>query len=260
MQIQEYGNLSLMKVLMELMDSCLEFKDSSALGDDTSGEGNDWTVNNLTSIDQTTDTPTNNFCTMNPLVRYTANPTFTEGNLSFTGGGGADFAGALGTIAMTQGKWFWECKILATLTNTLVGVQQVGLNLNTSEPQNITGGTTCFYNNDGGEMKTDGTATTNDYGTFSATDIMGVAINMDDKQISIYKNGSAIISNFALSASSTEVLPFFAMYSSGAIANFGNPPFAITTGNEDANGYGNFEYEVPPGYFALCTKNLAEYG
>jgi hypothetical protein len=197
---------------------------------------------------------------MNPLVRYTANPTFTEGNLSFTGGGGADFAGALGTIAMTQGKWFWECKILATLTNTLVGVQQVGLNLNTSEPQNITGGTTCFYNNDGGEMKTDGTATTNDYGTFSATDIMGVAINMDDKQISIYKNGAAIVSNFALSASSTEVLPFFAMYSSGAIANFGNAPYTITTGNEDANGYGNFEYAVPPGYYALCTKNLAEYG
>jgi hypothetical protein len=46
----------------------LEFKDSSALGDDTSGNGNDFTVNNLTSIDQTTDTPTNNFATMNPLV------------------------------------------------------------------------------------------------------------------------------------------------------------------------------------------------
>jgi hypothetical protein len=44
------------------------------------------------------------------------------------------------------------------------------------------------------------------------------------------------------------------------IWNFGNPPFAITTGNEDANGYGNFEYAVPPGYYALCTKNLAEYG
>ena len=238
----------------------LEFKDSSALGDDTSDNSNDFTVNNLTSADQTTDTPTNNFCTMNPLVRYTANPTFTEGNLSFTGGGGADFAGALGTIAMTQGKWFWECKILATLTNTLVGVQQVGLNLNTSEPQNITGGTTCFYNNDGGEMKTDGTATTNDYGTFSATDIMGVAINMDDKQISIYKNGAAIVSNFALSASSTEVLPFFAMYSSGAIVNFGNAPYTITTGNSDANNFGNFEYAVPSGYYALCTNNLAEYG
>jgi hypothetical protein len=42
--------------------------------------------------------------------------------------------------------------------------------------------------------------------------------------------------------------------------NFGNPPFAITTGNSDANGYGNFEYAVPSGYYALNTKNLAEYG
>jgi hypothetical protein len=42
--------------------------------------------------------------------------------------------------------------------------------------------------------------------------------------------------------------------------NFGNPAFAISSGNADANGYGNFEYSVPSGYFALCTKNLAEYG
>jgi hypothetical protein len=42
--------------------------------------------------------------------------------------------------------------------------------------------------------------------------------------------------------------------------NFGNPPFTITTGNADANGYGNFEYTVPTGYYALNTKNLAEFG
>ena len=42
--------------------------------------------------------------------------------------------------------------------------------------------------------------------------------------------------------------------------NFGNPPYAISSGNADANGHGNFEYAVPSGYFALCTKNLAETG
>jgi hypothetical protein len=42
--------------------------------------------------------------------------------------------------------------------------------------------------------------------------------------------------------------------------NFGNPTFSISSGNADANGYGNFEYAVPSGYYALCTKNLAEYG
>jgi hypothetical protein len=44
------------------------------------------------------------------------------------------------------------------------------------------------------------------------------------------------------------------------ISNFGNPPFTISSGNSDANGYGNFEYAVPSGYYALNTKNLAEYG
>jgi hypothetical protein len=42
--------------------------------------------------------------------------------------------------------------------------------------------------------------------------------------------------------------------------NTGNPAFTISSGNADANGFGNFEYAVPSGYFALCTKNLAEYG
>ena len=45
-----------------------------------------------------------------------------------------------------------------------------------------------------------------------------------------------------------------------ANVNFGNPAFAISSGNTDANGYGNFEYAPPSGYYALCTKNLAKYG
>ena len=43
-------------------------------------------------------------------------------------------------------------------------------------------------------------------------------------------------------------------------ANFGNPTFSISSGNADANGYGNFEYAPPSGYYSLCTKNLAQYG
>jgi len=42
--------------------------------------------------------------------------------------------------------------------------------------------------------------------------------------------------------------------------NFGSPPYAISSGNTDGNGYGNFEYAVPSGYYSLNTKNLAEYG
>ena len=42
--------------------------------------------------------------------------------------------------------------------------------------------------------------------------------------------------------------------------NFGNPTFSISSGNSDANGYGNFEFAVPSGFYAVCTKNLAEFG
>ena len=42
--------------------------------------------------------------------------------------------------------------------------------------------------------------------------------------------------------------------------NFVNPAFTISSGNSDGNGYGNFEYAPPSGYYALNTKNLAEYG
>jgi len=44
-------------------------------------------------------------------------------------------------------------------------------------------------------------------------------------------------------------------------ANFGgSSPFTISSGNADGNGYGNFEYAVPDGYLALCTKNLGSDG
>ena len=42
--------------------------------------------------------------------------------------------------------------------------------------------------------------------------------------------------------------------------NFGSPPYAVSSGNSDGNGHGNFEYSVPSGYLAWCTKNLGSDG
>ena len=98
---------------------------------------------------------------------------------------------------------------------------------------------------------------------------MGVALDYDNETISIYKNGSIIVDNFnygATTYSSTvkdgkTIAPCIAHYGDGALSfNFGSPPYAISSGNADANGFGNFEYAVPSGYFSLCTKNLAEFG
>jgi len=235
----------------------LDFKDSAALGDDVSGNGNDFTVNNLTAIDQTTDTPTNNFCTWNAIAAPYSAPTLSEGNTKVTNNA-ANWQGAIGTFGISQGKWYWEARFDNTTNTYNHGVIDESVNFAAVNPMNATG-YTGFYNADGGEIKKDATDTTADYGTFGTNDIIGIALNMDDKQISIYKNGSVIVSNFALSTTSNLVFPCTVYYTSGICSyNFGNPSFAISSGNADGNGYGNFEYEVPSGYLALNTKNLSE--
>jgi hypothetical protein len=41
--------------------------------------------------------------------------------------------------------------------------------------------------------------------------------------------------------------------------NYGNPSFTGTD-QADANGYGAFEYAPPSGFYAICSKNLGEFG
>jgi hypothetical protein len=238
----------------------LDFENSGSLGADVSGNGNNFTVNNLTSIDQTTDTCTNNAPTLNPLIP-TSGYTFSEGNLKLTTGGSDQTSAGIGTIGITQGKWFWELKLLsANMGNHTHGIISELTDPDQSALQNKVG-VTQFRNDDGGEMTTDGTQTDNNYGIFSTGDIMGVALNADDNQISIYKNGSAIVSNFTISTTRGVLFPFVGMgLNCETQINFGSPPYTISSGNSDDNGYGNFEYSVPSGYYALNTKNLAEYG
>jgi len=98
---------------------------------------------------------------------------------------------------------------------------------------------------------------------------VGVALDLDSgtKTIQFYKNGSTIGSAQTI-ASGLLQGDFFipSMFDDGGVNdvvgsfNFGQPTFSISSGNADANGYGNFEYAPPSGYYALCTKNLAEFG
>ena len=236
----------------------LQFKNSASLGTDSSGNGNTFTVNNLTSVDQTTDTPTNNFCTWNAISAPYSAPTLSEGNTKVTNNS-ANWQGAIGTFGVSQGKWYWEGRFDSTTFSYNHGVIDESVNFSAINPMNATG-YTGFYNTDGGEMKKDGTDTTANYGTFGTNDIIGIALNMDSKQISIYKNGTILVSNFALSTTSTLVFPCTVYYSGGYCSyNFGNPPYSANSYTDGA-GYGNFSYAVPSGYYALCTKNLANFG
>jgi hypothetical protein len=237
----------------------LKFANSAALGTDSSGNGNNFTVNNLTSVDQSTDTPTNNFCTFNPVIATYSAPTLTEGNLVTTNNS-ADYDAAFGTIAVSKGKWYWELKKTDTAAAYNDGVFDVDANpFDVLNPMNVSTGYTGFYNTSGGQMRSNN-ATSGSYGTFANGDIMGIALDMDNKLMSIYKNGTIHVSNFTISTGCLNVVPTAIYYQTGSSQyNFGSPPFTISSGNADANGYGNFEYAVPAGYYALNTKNLAEY-
>ena len=231
---------------------------------DQSGEGNDFTLGGGTLTDLK-DNPDNVFATLNPLYKPYASATFSEGNLKISTATG--WSGNKATMGVSQGKWYWEIKLSGAMTDHQHGVQQENVNEGVSNPEN-TIGTTVFFNQDGGEMKTNGTATTADYGLFSTGDIMGVALDMDSGsygQITIYKNGTPLVSNFNLSSSSTLVMPFSSIVNSTAEYNFGNGYFgttAVTTnsgnGYSGAEGSSKFNYTVPAGYSALSTKGLNE--
>jgi hypothetical protein len=241
----------------------LEFKDSSALGDDTSGEGNDFTVNNLTSIDQTTDTPTNNFATLNPLyVGLNANFGLSEGNLKGLNSGAGE-NNYVSNFGVSSGKWYVEAK--ATVSGTAYGTIGIVATDSVLQTNGSWLGSTndSWYYSQNGDIGTNGGSTSTGHDTYTTGDIISVALNLDDNELLWYKNGA--VQNSGTATSITANKTYFIggrVYdtSTGWEFNFGSPPFAITTGNEDANGYGNFEYAVPPGYYALCTKNLAEYG
>ena len=243
----------------------LDFADSADLGNDVSGNNNDFTENNLTSIDKVEDTPQNNYATLNPLYRYDNNPTYSDGNLNFSGTGNT-WQGANSTFYINTGKWFYEVKINSgtAVANYYFGWTTAG-DYNTAEPYN---NGIHFYNSDGGEIYANSIAlTTADYGTFGNGDILGLALDYDNSLLSVYKNGTALFTEYNFSSATTTakggnyVTPTIAHYGTGNVLfNFGNPPFTISSGNSDGNGYGNFEYAVPSGYYALNTKNLAEYG
>jgi hypothetical protein len=256
----------------------LEFQDSSALGDDTSGNGNDFTVNNLTSIDQTTDTPTNNFATMNPLCNNNADLAFTNGNLEVTSS--TQWLGSISTLAVSQGKWYWEVKYISG--NFGFGIGKIGTSatatVNLSSANNGYVGKYPdgyeYFRNGANSQKINNNSTTS-YGTqASANDILMVAFNADIGAIWVGRNGTwyASATQAEIEAGTTTnamysgitINDFFTptgSFENGALQyNFGSPPFTISSGNADGDGFGNFEYAVPSGYFALCTKNLAEYG
>ena len=258
----------------------LDFENSGSLGADVSGNGNNFTVNNLTSIDQTTDTCTNNYCTMlsHTLGSYA---TISEGNLKLVGNTASDSGNSLSSFAFSSGKWYWEMKVsedttsvnypqffVFKTTDSKYGLQN--LNGGDGNPAYLPTHVLGMSMSDGyfsGTSFTSGTT-----GASSNGDIIQFFFDMDNGAFYGGRNGTLFNSANPTSGSSKtgalvtwtpdgrEYAISSTNFNNSIIEfNFGNPTFSISSGNSDGNGYGNFEYD-PQGYYALNTKNLAEYG
>jgi len=248
---------------------------SSGLGADTSGNDHHFSVNGLAAIDQSTDTCTNNFATLNPMdVTRLSNVgnTFSEGNLVVTDGS-SNYLVANGSIAVEAGKWYFEVKMIeSTASHVASGVMVVNLDEDDKTDGAANGNHGWLYATNG--QKRNGGTSSNYGDAYTQNDIIGVALDMDNKAIYFSKNGTFQASGDPTSGASKTNAAYTNL--AGTITaqvydgqgseshefsmNFGSPHHAVSSGNSDANGYGNFEYAVPSGYFALCTKNLAEFG
>ena len=265
----------------------LPFTNASALGEDFSGNDNDFTVNNLTSLDQSTDTCSTNFVTLNPLIGYTSNTdnqVYSEGNTIIIPNSTDNYGTGYSTIGIKgSGKWYWEAQIVWNGTsnnanfprtigfcteNYLFNYSYLGQDGESwgilfadastdiwslehgGSSGNISGATTManggtvmlaldldngkFYAGYNGAFFTSGDPTSGATGT-------GAIATLDATDLSKY------IFPAVTNATNSTYYKF----------NFGNPAYAISSGNTDQNGFGNFEYAPPAGYLSLNTKNLA---
>ena len=265
----------------------LEFGNSGALGTDSSGEGNTFTVNNLAAIDQTTDTCTNNFATLNPLdmARWQNNTplaVLANGALQ-TGIGSSEKVLLRSTIGVKTGKWYWEAKSDG-VSKMFFGVCNLKSGTDANAPHSSSDYVGVYYYEatpyyayySGAGNPTNGIA------SISSGDILNFALDCDNQTFYIGKNGTYMNSgNPASGATGTGSINRLWNYASSlfyingvtemfascyvsstsgsgtAQYNFGNPTFTGTDKSDD-NDRGSFEYQPPAGYLALCTANLSE--
>ena len=261
----------------------LEFKqtgtsqNASGIGADTSGNDRHFAVSGLAATDVTVDTPTNNFCTLNSLANssYT---TLSEGALKTTGNSATNNGNTEATMAVANGKWYWEHKMTTGAdpyypTTGALKPETVGRLLNGGTNAMVGVVTDSVGYEFDGDRRISNTSTDDHFSSLSDGDILGIALDMDNGAVYFSKAGTwenssdpesgASKTNAAhtWTADGRYMMPATASYN-GSVAeiNFGNPSYANSSSVADANGYGAFEYAVPSGFYALCTKNLAKYG
>ena len=254
----------------------LKFENAGALGTDSSGNTNTFTVNG--NLKQSPDTPSNSYATWN----FLSSP--SNGNIGdVTGSNGntttsyfAQYRSYPATLGFKSGKWYWEVKRKSTSNDFHLGI--CSENLTPANQATWVGSTAngWIYAGDGGDLyNNNSNPGSSGYATLAVDDIVGVAYDADNGKLYFSKNGTFQNSsnpvngtNPAFSGLDTSLF-YFPVITAGANSetNFGNGFFGTTAvtsnsgaGEQDDAGEGKFQYDVPAGYYAVNTKNINTYG
>ena len=244
---------------------------------DQSGNSNNFTVGGGT-LTQTEDNPSNNFATLNILNLQTTGLVIANGKLNQTGHAtGSDaFRTMYGSLGASSGKFYWEMKVLGTNGSDPMNMRYGIVDADQMDQNNGT-----FHNETRGYAYTGNSgniqngSNNNSYGnSYTTNDIIGCAVDLDNSKLYFSKNGtwqnsgdptsgSTGTGAAATIASGYTYLPAMESYYDADTYsfNFGNGFFgttAISSEGTNASNIGKFEYDVPTGYTALCTKGLNE--
>jgi len=241
------------------------FEDSSNVGDDTSGNGHDFTSYNFSAFDVMPDSPENNFCTYNPLDPKGNDNTFSEGNLKVVVNAQNTDEQTTATFAVSSGKWYWEHRLNSTTTTA--GYFKIGLRGTDAD------GSAWTVRGSDGEIQDSSGTTGSSSVSYTTNNVIGIYLDMDNGKWYVSVDGvlqnSANLTNgtgFLHSNLTGEVRPFILNASSGGThtgqGNFGQDStfsgLESAGGYSDANGNGDFHSSVFSGYLALCSANISD--
>ena len=250
----------------------LQFGTDSALGDDTSGNTNDFSSSGLTTSDQRTDTPTNNLPIMRPY-NPSYSQTLSEGNLqTATTAINRGYPMCSTLRPKGSGKYYAEVRFSSTGGGNTVNFgcyAQEDLH-NYSSGNAYTGGSNLgsgYWYVHGGHSSQgfyhNGTKTSSDSSSFSSGDVLGLALDLDNGTLSFYNDDGNLFGSTTFDSSKSAC--FAAMTNASGINfiwNFGdNGTFngnETAGGNADSDGIGNFFHSVPTGFKALTKESMPE--
>ena len=251
-------------------------KDSNSVTDQ-SGQSNNYTVANGTLVDYV-DNPSNIFCSLNNRMEIPGSTVYNASSeVSNTNG---SHKSIYGSIPFTSGKYYWEAKAKSgSAVKHTIGLSDVRNSYNfrqTSNVNNIVGNSSSSYGRgdaigwyyDG--INKNGSTFASGVHQIANNDIMMVACDADNGKIYFGVNGTWRVANSTtFNAANHDTtfttgkfyLPAFSNEDCGWFTNFGNGYFgatAISSAGTNASNLGTFEYNVPSGFTALCTKGLNE--